>query len=112
MNYSGTSLVVPWLRLSASTASTAGGTSSIFGLGTEIPHVAWQKKKEEKINNSVACQYFYFLIFIFFKKYIYLLVVLGICCCEGFSLDVASGATLVEVHGLIVVTSLVAEQAL
>ena len=35
-----TSLVVQWLRLQA---STAGGTDSIPGLGTKIPHAAWLK---------------------------------------------------------------------
>ena len=34
----GTSLVVQWLRLHA---STAGGASSIPGPGTKIPHAAW-----------------------------------------------------------------------
>ena len=44
--YRGTSLVVQWLRLQA---STAGGTGSIPGRGTEILHAAWhgQKKKPE-----------------------------------------------------------------
>ena len=34
----GTSLVVQWLRLRA---STAGGAGSIPGRGTKIPHAAW-----------------------------------------------------------------------
>ena len=45
----GTSLVVQWLRLQA---CTAGGTDSIPGQGTKIPHAAQcgrKKKKEKKI---------------------------------------------------------------
>ena len=44
---SGASLVVQWLRLRT---STAGGTGSIPGQGTKIPHAVWhsQKKKKEK----------------------------------------------------------------
>ena len=47
----GTSLVVQWLRLSA---SSAGGMSLIPGQGTEIPHVTWysQKKKQKKKRTS------------------------------------------------------------
>ena len=43
----GTSLAVQWLRLHA---STAGGTGSIPGCGTKIPHAMWhgQKKKKKK----------------------------------------------------------------
>ena len=37
----GTSLVVQWLRLCA---PTAGGTISIPGQGTKIPHSMWQKR--------------------------------------------------------------------
>ena len=37
------SLVVQWLRLQT---STAGGTSSIPGLGTKIPHAMRSKQKE------------------------------------------------------------------
>ena len=51
----------------------------------------------------------------FLYNFIYLfLVVLGLCCCAGFSLVVASGGkSLVVVHGrLIVVASLVAEHGL
>ena len=40
----GTSLVVQWVRLQA---STAGGTDSIPGWGTKIPHALWQKKKKK-----------------------------------------------------------------
>ena len=39
----GTSLVVQWLRLHA---STAGGTGSIPGLGTKTLHTAWYDKKK------------------------------------------------------------------
>ena len=43
-------LVVQWLRLHA---STAGGTGSIPGWGTKIPHATWhgpeKKKKKRKI---------------------------------------------------------------
>ena len=42
---SGTSLVVQWVRLCT---STAGGTSSIPGQGTEIPHAAWWPKQTNK----------------------------------------------------------------
>ena len=42
-------LVGQWLRLHTSSASTAGGASSIPGLGTKIPHaMVWQKNKEKK----------------------------------------------------------------
>ena len=43
----GTSLVVQWLRLHA---ANAGGTGSIPGGGTKIPHAAWcgQKVKKKK----------------------------------------------------------------
>ena len=43
--YGGTSLVVQWLRLRA---STAGGTGSIPGQGTKIPHAVphGQKRKD------------------------------------------------------------------
>ena len=36
----GTSLVVQWLRLRA---STTGGTGLLPGQGTKIPHAAWYK---------------------------------------------------------------------
>ena len=45
----GTSLAVQWLGLRA---STAGGTGSIPGPGTKIPH-AMQKKKRERENLSL-----------------------------------------------------------
>ena len=38
----GTSLAVQWLRLHA---SNAGGTGSIPGQGTKIPHAAWQGQR-------------------------------------------------------------------
>ena len=38
----GTSLVVQWLRLGA---STAGGAGSIPGPGTKISHAAWYGQK-------------------------------------------------------------------
>ena len=41
-NILGTSLVVQWLGLRA---STAGGTGLIPGQGTKILHAAWPKKK-------------------------------------------------------------------
>ena len=46
--WTGTSLVVQWLRLCT---STAGGMGSIPGRGTKIPHATWhglKKKKERK----------------------------------------------------------------
>ena len=43
INKLGTSLVVQWLRLRA---STAGGTGLIPGWGTKIPHAVWPKKKK------------------------------------------------------------------
>ena len=47
----GNSLAVQWLGLQA---STAGGTSSIPGLGTKIPHAehGMAKNKYQSINNS------------------------------------------------------------
>ena len=39
----GTSLVVQWLRLHA---SNAGGTGSIPGWGTKIPHALWSGQKK------------------------------------------------------------------
>ena len=42
----GTSLVVQWLRLHA---STAGGAGSIPGWGTKIPHALWYGKKKKKV---------------------------------------------------------------
>ena len=50
----GTSLVVQWLRLCA---STARGASSIPGWGTKIPHAAQpkKKKKRDRSNCSVLC---------------------------------------------------------
>ena len=46
----GTSLVVQWLGLGASTAALQGAPGSIPGGGTKIPHVAQlsQKKKRER----------------------------------------------------------------
>ena len=41
----GTSLEVQWLRLHA---SNAGGTCSIPGWGTKIPHAAWHGQKKKK----------------------------------------------------------------
>ena len=41
----GTSLAVQWLRLCT---STAGGTGSIPGQGTKIPHAPRPKKKKKK----------------------------------------------------------------
>ena len=47
----GTSLVVQWLRICA---STAGGMGSIPGWGTKIPHAAQssQKQTKKKINGN------------------------------------------------------------
>ena len=44
MNW-GISLAVQWLRLCN---STAGGTGSIPGLGTKIPHAAWRENYKKK----------------------------------------------------------------
>ena len=41
----GTSLVVQWLRLHA---STAGGTGLTPGRGTKIPHAMWRSQKKIK----------------------------------------------------------------
>ena len=47
----GTSLVVQWLRLYA---STAGSTGSVPGWGTKIPHAArWGQKKKVKRNDEI-----------------------------------------------------------
>ena len=47
----GTSLVVQWLRLQA---STAGGTGSIPGQGTNISHAMWcDQKKKKKLTKGV-----------------------------------------------------------
>ena len=57
----GTSLVVQWVRLGA---STTGGTSSIPGQGTKIPHAMWQGQKKKikirarsasKENHNIEC---------------------------------------------------------
>ena len=45
----GTCLAVQWLRLHA---STAGGTGSIPGQGTKIPHAAWRGQKNQKANRQ------------------------------------------------------------
>ena len=42
----GSSLVVQWLGLCA---STAGGTGSTPGQGTEIPHATWHGKKKKEM---------------------------------------------------------------
>ena len=50
----GTSLVVQWLRLHA---STAGGAGLTLSQGTKIPHAAWcgqKKKKKKKKSNSTG----------------------------------------------------------
>ena len=44
----GTSAVVQWLRLRA---STAGGTGLILGWGTKIPHAGSAKQNKTKQNN-------------------------------------------------------------
>ena len=41
----GNSLAVQWLGLCA---STEGGTGSIPGWGTKIPHAAWRSQKKKK----------------------------------------------------------------
>ena len=48
-NFRGTSLVVQWLRLHA---STAGGVSSVPGWETKILHAAWHSQKKKKRGNS------------------------------------------------------------
>ena len=49
----GTSLVVQWLRLQA---STAGGTGSIPGQGTKITHAAGcDQKKKERVAEMFRC---------------------------------------------------------
>ena len=48
-NSQGTSLAVQWLRLGA---STAGGTGSIPGHGTKIPHATLCSQKKKKKSNS------------------------------------------------------------
>ena len=48
-NIAGTSQVVQWLRLHA---STAGSTGSIPGWGTKIPHAACMAKKNQKTNKQ------------------------------------------------------------
>ena len=60
MNDTGTSLVVQWLRLPA---STAGGTGLIPGLGTTIPHAVrhGQKKKNEQVLIHSFNDYFFAL---------------------------------------------------
>ena len=48
--------MVQWLRLRA---SAAGGTGSIPGPGTKIPHAAWPKKKtpnEKKVLEAQISQ--------------------------------------------------------
>ena len=45
----GTSLAVQWLRLRA---PNAGGTGSIPGLGTKIPHAAWRGQKQTNKQSS------------------------------------------------------------
>ena len=47
----GTSLVVQWLRLHA---SNAGGTGSVPGKGTKIPHVVRCGKKKKKNRKEKA----------------------------------------------------------
>ena len=48
-----TSLAVQWLRLHA---TTAGGTGSIPGQGTKIPHATWQGQKKKKFKKTQCCQ--------------------------------------------------------
>ena len=47
----GTSLAVQWLRLCT---SNAGGTVSIPGQGTKIPHVVWHGQND---NNNKKLEY-------------------------------------------------------
>ena len=52
----GTSLVVQWLQLCP---SNAGGTGSIPGQGTKIPHnEMWQKKKRKKERKKKASGFY------------------------------------------------------
>ena len=46
----GTSLVVQWLRLHA---STAGGTGSIFGWRTRIPHATPRGHREKESDSDI-----------------------------------------------------------
>ena len=48
----GTSLVVQWLRLSA---SSARGMGSVTGLGTKIPYALWYIQKLFKESLEVMC---------------------------------------------------------
>ena len=50
----GTSLVVQWLRLRA---STAGGVGSIPGQGTKIPASVWPGEKKKKEEHNVEIEF-------------------------------------------------------
>ena len=49
----GTSLVVQWLGLQA---SSAGGSGSIPGWGPKIPHAMWHGQKNPKTTNTTTPQ--------------------------------------------------------
>ena len=49
----GTSLVVQWLRLCA---ASAGGTGSVTGWGTKIPHATWHNEKNFFKDGVRACK--------------------------------------------------------
>ena len=46
-SFSGTSLVVQWLRLHT---SNAGGRGSVPGQGIKIPHATWYSKKKKSFS--------------------------------------------------------------
>ena len=51
-------LEIQWLRLCV---STVGGTGSVSGQGTKIPHAQWQiKKKERKSTEQKSTSVFHF----------------------------------------------------
>ena len=59
----GNSLVVQWLRFHA---FIAGGTSSIPGWGTKIPHAAWCGQKNKNKNKNKLSVIFYLCNIFFF----------------------------------------------
>ena len=57
-----TSLVVQWLRVSASTAGVVG---LIPGWGSSACHVVWPKKKKKKIRAiHIFCLFYLVLVFV------------------------------------------------
>ena len=53
MTTAGTPLVVQGLRLYASNEVLEGGTGSISGRGTEIPHATWQNQNIKYMNKLI-----------------------------------------------------------